>query len=283
MNFEIERIRLLFDVEDLNPAVDQFANSESPQMWRGNDVQFELGFQYDSEILNMANYQTIKLIVKDSANRRGLKLMEKSISVADITPIFTQEQWDDKSQQHCTIAFTAAETKLDLKGDDARDFWLIIIGVTNTGKRLTLGNTIVTINDDGDDSSDVTPPLGSSIIPPGATYDGSGHYALAVTQNKWYGYVKGTNDTSVTNGNQTLAADGNFAAQTTAITLNGTPSALVTASIRYPVFLTMDESDARFQLKQAPFSLSPNKRYLRVFGVTDNKEPIDQIVDLQNQ
>lgn len=273
----------MFDVESLDPAVDRFANSESPQMWRGNDVQFELGFQYDGDILNMANYQTIKLIVKDAANRRGLKLMEKSISVAEITPVFTQEQWDDKSAQHGTIAFTAAETKLDLKGDDAHDFWLIVIGTTNTGKRLTLGNTILTINDDGDDSSDVTPPLGSSIIPPGATYDGSGHYSLAVTTNKWYGYVKGANDTSVTNGNQTLAVNGNFAAQSTGITLNGTASALVTASIRYPVFLTLDELDARFQLKQAPFVLSPNKRYVRVLAVTDTGEPLDQIDDLQNQ
>jgi hypothetical protein len=80
---------------------------------------------------------------------------------------------------------------------------------------------------------------GTNLIPSGAAYDANGNYVLTgLTKNYGYYWAKGTNDASVVvNTSLTLSGDssdssgGAFTATQTMVTLTGTPSASVTASL----------------------------------------------------
>lgn len=277
-----ERIRIACDVESHDVQSDEIAGGQ-PQMWRNNDVQFELGFFLDGVPRDASAYSEIKLIVKESENRQGAgSLMSAVVNPASITPTFTVEEWENKSAQHCIIPFTSAETRLDLRGANKRDFWLAVIARTAAGNRITLMSTLLTLHHDGEDETSNVPPTGSSIIPQGASYNGAGLYVLnGLTAGRTYSYVLGANDTKLVNGGEELLESGNFTANGTTATLHGDVSTLVTATIRYPVFLNQQELDARYQRVDTPWRTSPNRRYLRVLGVDDDGLPTDKIIDLQ--
>jgi hypothetical protein len=278
-----ERIRIAFDVESHEAQTDEIAGGQ-PQMWRNNDVQFELGFFFDGQPVDASQYSEIKLLVKDKDNRQGsTPLMLKVASAADITtPVFTAEEWENKEKQHVVIVFDADETRLDLGNANEREFFLSVIARTADGKRITLGSSLLKLHHDGEDETSNMPPLGSSLIPGGATYNGSGLYVInGLTAGRHYALTIGDNDTKLVNGSEELTASGNFIANGTSVTLHGDASALVTATLRYPVFPTLEEADARYQRNNTPWRLSPNKRYLRVIDVDDTGKRIDQVIDLQ--
>lgn len=272
---------MALDVEDTKAQQDIVAGG-SPEMWRGNDVQFELGFFFDGDPLDATDYSTVTLIVKEQDDRNApYPLMKAVISSASITPTFTKEEWDNGDKQHCVITFTGAETRLDLKGKDDRTFWLSIIARTTGGQRITLGSTTLRLISDGDDDTGAAPPIGASLIPNGAVYNGSGQYVLAgLTANRAYTYTRGpSNDTKLTNGAQDVVS-GNFVTAGTSVTLIGTASQAVTATLRSPVFPTLDELDARYQKKVSPWALSPDGKKARIWGVDNSGLPIDQVIDL---
>ena len=80
------------------------------------------------------------------------------------------------------------------------------------------------------DSAEV---LRGNILPSGADYDGSGAYSLTVKQDRVYRWTKA--GTNLVNGTETLTADSDFTAQGSSVTLNGTASATITATVK-PVF-----------------------------------------------
>lgn len=278
-----ERIRIAFDVESHKAQTDEIGGS-TPEMWRNNDVQFELGFFFDGEPIDATPFQSIKLIVKEQSQRQSATpLMMATVAAADFTaPVFTTEEWENKETEHCKISFTAAETRLDLGGKDEKAFFLAVIATTADGKRITLGSTVLKLHHDGDDETSNVPPLGSSLIGIGAVYSGAGTYVLSgLTVGRAYSYTMGDDDTSLVNGSDTITESGNFTANGTSVTLHGTASALITATVRYPVYLTQEEADARYSRGDQPWRKSPNGRYMRVQGVDDNGKRIDQIIDLQ--
>lgn len=278
-----ERIRIKFDVESLKAQTDEIAGG-TPAMWRNNDVQFELGFFFDDEPIDASPFSEIKIIVKELDNRQAsAPLMQGVVSSASMTPVFTAEEWNNQQKQHCILSFAAADTRLDLKGEDSRGFWLAVIARTADGKRITLGSTTLTLHHDGEDETSVLPPVGSTIVPSSASYSGAGIYVLSgLTPGRWYSYQMGTNDDKLVNGDQELTESENFQANGATVTLHGDANQLVTASVRYPVFLTQDEQDARYQRTVQPWAVSPNGRWMRINSVDDNGKRIDQVIALQN-
>lgn len=278
-----ERIRIALEVESHEPQTDEIAGGQ-PQMWRNNDVQFEIGLFLDGAPRSLSDYQSLTLFVKDNDNRTGgPNLMLRTIAAADITPTFTAEEWDNKEKQHCVFPFSAAETRLDMQGGNTREFWLSVFGLTTDGKRITVGSTILKLHHDGYDEENITPPLGSSLITPGVSYSGTGLYTkTGLTAGRTYSYSMGANDTKLVNGAQELAESGNFVANGTSVILHGTANELVTATLRYPVYLNIDEMDSRYLRGKKPWETSPNGRYMRIMGVDDNGRRLDQVIDLQN-
>jgi dipeptidyl aminopeptidase/acylaminoacyl peptidase len=279
-----ERIRIAFDVESHEAQTDEITGSQ-PQMWRNNDVQFELGFFFAGEPVDASQYSQIKLLVKDKDHRQGsIPLILKVASAIDITtPVFTKAEWEARSKQHVVITVSAMETRLDLGNANEKEFFLSVIALTSDGNRITLGSTLLKLHHDGEDESSNSPPLGSSLIPQGAVYNGSGIYTLTgLVAGRRYALTLGDNDTKLVNGSQELTEAGNFTANGTSVVFHGDASSVVTATLRYPVFPTIEEADARYARAGTPWVVSPNKRFVRVVAVDDNGKRIDQVIDLQN-
>ena len=290
--FPRERIRLRLDTESHKAALDQITQ-QPPKAWRGNSMQFEMGFFFNDQLLSTANIASVTMTVKDNADRNGPKLMEKVIDASGLNQILVDTNWTAGTDQHVVIDFTKDETLLDMGGNNTKQFWVAFVALTTDTpvRRFTLGSTVLTLEDDGTTSNSASlPPLGSNIIGLGALYDGAGAYTLAgLIAGRVYQFAIGTGDTNLVNGTETLTASGSFAAQGTSVVLHGTASGPVTATVRWPLYLTADEADARYlngvlKLINAPGvnigMRSLNKRYMRQIGVDDNGNQYDHIIDL---
>lgn len=288
-----DRIRVAVDVTKKGQPLVDLITSASMKFWRGEAVQFEFAFFYGDNLIDVTGWSSITLDVRDSVTRSGLDFMSASIGAAQFNPALTVEQWEAGQAAHVIIPFSGSLTALDLGNAVQKDFWLALSAtVSGSAEPITLAGGTLTVIEDGANPLDVSiPALGASLIPLGATYDGSGHYTLPVTVNKNHSYTKGANDTSVTNGTQTLATNGNFAAQGGTVTLNGTPSALITATLRYPLYWTADESDARYLTGVAKImndkgaligTRSPSGQFIRLTGIDDSGNFIDQKQDILN-
>jgi hypothetical protein len=227
----------------------------TPQAWKSTDIVFQLAFfkgTKKSPVLvtaeELADLAKISLEVFP-ATRTGAAYMNNFVLLEDFDTTLDATTWADGSKQHVSIPFTFAENNLPIPdGATEADFWLVVSGVSNTVpiQYPTLGATqFKQIRDAVLDETDA-PVQAGNIIPEGATYDGAGHYILATTTDRTYSYAQGANDTSITNGAQTVDADGLFTALGVSVTLNGTAGQLVTAVIRPDVFITADQADARY-------------------------------------
>lgn len=259
---------------------------------RGNDFQIELGFSVTIDdvntLLDVSVYESVTLTVKAENDRGGVTLMQAYTST--LNNALTPENWNNGTDQHAVIRFTAEETKLDLDQANERRFFWSVRARTVDGTDVTLGHGILIIYLDGvGGETTVTPPLGSSLVPAGQTYSGAGAYVLnGLVAGYPYTYEKGANDTDLVNGTETLTATGWFIAQGASVTLHGTASALITALLRFPRIALMSDLEAKFgsclKIINAPGvligSLSPNGTKLRLQGIDDDKMPIDELIDL---
>ncbi|HUS37375.1 MAG TPA: hypothetical protein VM680_18655 [Verrucomicrobiae bacterium] len=289
MIIERDRIRMRLDsqTDGVTGATD-LVTGESPRAWRGTDFQFELAFAFQGALVTPSNFDSITITVKDAKDRRGPKLMEKIMSAADINTDLEEAQWTAGTHQHVTVPFTAAETALDLGNADEKEFFLSVIGITAAGRRVPLGTAKFTLEDDGTSGSDITPPLGSSIVPLGQAYSGAGSYILTTEAGKTYYWIKGANDTSISNGTQTLTASGYISSIGTTLTMVGTASALISALVRWPGILIAEETYAlvaglgKIILPAGVLrgEVSQNGRWLRLTGVDNDGRRIDKVKDL---
>lgn len=283
-----DRIRIAIDPQDEDGVVDLVTEAR-PRAWRGMDLQFEFGFFFDGQWVTPSNFDSVIVYVKAGDDRGGATLMQKEISAADLDVDLEEEDWNAGTLAHCIVPFTGEETALDLKGEDEREFFMFIYAISNdaTPRRIPLGQATFVIEDAGLPVDDA-PVFGGTILPVGAAYSGAGAYALSVTAGQPYHWSKGTNDTNLVNGTETLTSSGTFIAQGASVTLNGTASAQITAVIRTPGFYTAAEIAAlhagRLKIINEPGVLvgtvSPSGTYLRLLGVDDNGDPIDEIRSL---
>lgn len=295
-----DRFRMLLDNQVTGDATD-LVTGDLPRGIRGTDMQFELGFAFMGELITPSNFVSIEMIVKAAEDRDNpTPLMQKSIGLADINQTLTMEQWEAGTHQHCIIPFTRAETFLSLGNATEKRFYMSVVGITNDSpaREIPLGETHFFLESNGRSGLEMTAPLGSSIIPVGTLYDGAGNRTQTVTANNYYQWTKGANDTSLVNGTETLTTSGTFVAQGSSVTLTGTPSALITALLRWPMVPTTDQMEARLagmlKIINSPGVLigtvslvntdvsSPNfgKQFMRLHGISPEGIPVDEIIDL---
>lgn len=293
MQLTRERIRWMLDQQSDGYAKDSITGAIA-RAARGNDFQIELGFSVTIDdvntLLDCSVYESATFTLKDAADIGGPTLLQSFTSVFNNT--LTAEAWDAGADQHATIRFTSAETKVDLGGKTEKQFYWSVRARTTDGTDVTLGEGYLKIYSDGvGGEASVTPPLGSSRVPVGQTYSGAGVYVLnGLVAGYYYSWEKFTNDTDLVNGSETLTSTGWFLAQGTSVTLHGTASALITALVRWPKLATANDLDAKFastlKIINAPGVLigmvSPNGLILRLEGVGDDELPITKVINLAN-
>ncbi|HEX7860831.1 MAG TPA: hypothetical protein VF773_10920 [Verrucomicrobiae bacterium] len=286
----LKRNRSRIKVETKNP-LEEFSDviiNGAPAFWRGAAWQLEFGIFNGDEIVNVADFDSITCEVRDYTERTSNLLMAQTIPVVELNANLAASEWTARTAQHGIFEFTGAETNLDMKGKNQRELWLVLSAlVDETSEQITLGGGKLIICEDGSlIDQRAIPPLGASMIPLNQTYSGAGQYVAAVVAGRNYRWTKGANDTSLTNGTETIVASGTFIAQGVSVTLNGTASALITATLRHPDYLSSEESDARYLRNvakvikpkgQLEIFHSENGLWRRVTGVSNEGLPIDHV------
>jgi hypothetical protein len=297
ISFPRERVRLAVNAagrSSVGSIIDAITGS-SPDFWRATDVQIEVTFFWgdpDSlqKLLDISLYSTITIEFRDPQRMTGPALITKTVASADFNLATTYETWIGGTAQQATFTLTDTETSIPMAGQSSKTLTLVISGITTAGDRVVFGATNVLISESGLSSSAIPQPVfGANLIPPGAVYDGFGVYTPSgILINTRYEWSKGANDTNVVNGTETYSANAGFVTQAASLTLNGTPGALVTAALRYPIYPTWDQVNALIagMLKHVlPAGktitfVSDGSIKGRVLGVTDAGQRIDKIIDI---
>jgi len=139
------RIRLKIDAaQATSDAFMDVNTSKTPELWKGNDVKFEIGMFFDEAIVaDISNIASLTIKVKESDAKTGDSLMTKTIaSLSNITA----ETWADGSAQHAAVEFSSAETNI-AEGT----YWIVVYVLTNDepAKEVTLGCSTFKIAEDG--------------------------------------------------------------------------------------------------------------------------------------
>ena len=140
-----KRIRLQVLADQDGPVKD-YLTGATPTLWRGNDVQIELGLFFGADVVNVSNISSITLEAKASQTTSDAPVIAQTVDVLDNT--LTASTWTDRSKQHALIALTAAETNLDLDGAVEKSYWLTISAITTEGYAITLGYSSLLIRED---------------------------------------------------------------------------------------------------------------------------------------
>lgn len=223
MQYPNEIVRLRVDVTN-NSSIEDVFSEGTPAIWRGNDVEFQIGIFKGEVPMDASVYTQIILEVLETT-RLGNALMKHQAPAVDITGTFTLEQWEAGTHQHCIIRFNAAETDLDLGGVGKleKSFWLVISALTShtPARRVTLGGGEFKIQEDGTSSGTLgTPPPGSNQVTPGAVYAeadrgaAAGEYLVPVRDGGTVKIDLGATDNAFNNNglgySNTLSADGQY-------------------------------------------------------------------------
>lgn len=133
--------------------------------------------------------------------------------------------WNSLNDQHCIIPFSHTQTDLAAADGGYTQYALQVSATTSASTQVILGYFTINVWDDGYSAGT---PITGNLVPTGAAYDGSGNYTLTgLTAGAIYYWKKGSNDATAPG----LTVSGSFLAAASSVTLTGTPSALVTATV----------------------------------------------------
>jgi hypothetical protein len=164
MPAQVERhvVRIAFDITKYGEAVIEKISGETPQIWRGNDVRFEVVVMRDGAVLDVANLASLTLEVRDAADIDGTPQMQKTVAGGAMDNTVTDATWADDTKQHATFDFTDTETNLTSPGDDYLSNWqvdkfIVLSGITSGGNVITYQTGKIIFREDGAGSAG-TPP-----------------------------------------------------------------------------------------------------------------------------
>lgn len=240
MNFVKRILRVVVDLDEPESFFTT-QTGRNPSMFAGTGVQFDFLFKRGDTIIDVSNLYSLTITVL-ADTFTGAAFMQATTASFDNT--VDAAAWADGTKQHASIVFTDDETDLPIDpGAIVKNYGLTLSGFTtdDTADRDTFGRGIMLVLRDGV-PPEAGPVQAGNLIPSGAEYDGSGEYELEVVADTYYKWTQGDNDTSVTNGTETVSAtNANFLTQGATVILNGTPGEAVTAAVRKSPYLTADE------------------------------------------
>jgi len=150
-----KRIRLLADQSTrTSDKISDVLTSSTPELWRGNDVQFEIGLAINEVIRDdISNLASVSLTLR-RGSAAGAELVTKSVAAAQLTDI-SQAQWTAGTHQHALVVLTREETAWTLTGS-SENLWLVVSQATNDapGRDLTIQHTILKFVEDGTGTGD---------------------------------------------------------------------------------------------------------------------------------
>jgi len=129
-------------------------SARNPEIWRGNDVQFEIGLHLAGTLIeDISNLASLTIEVKSWADRDGVALMTKTLAAASLNQNLTTALWADQAEANChaLVPFTSAETNVALGSSNSLQCWIVVSVVTNNdpGRHITIQASELYIHEDG--------------------------------------------------------------------------------------------------------------------------------------
>lgn len=219
-----------------------------PKRFAGNPMRLRVAF-FETDGVTLANSSVVQMqscrAYIEAAERDNVELAS-SPPVSAFNSTLTAADWNNGVDQHVILYFTAAQMELAVAAGPGATAYFLGIGGTSLDQNSvvqpdTFGFANLQMFNDGYTDGQLPTQPGNS-VGNGATYDGSGHYVLAVTPGRYYIVAFGAHDISITNvsAGDVTASLTVFAAHASTITLNGTPGATVTAVVRPNPVATTD-------------------------------------------
>ncbi len=143
------RLRLAADTASFDAPLDVLRRA-TPQMWRGNDVQFEIAVFFNGVLQDVSSLASLTLEIRPLGANGGppdpsfTPLMGATVSSFDNTT--TIDDWNSGTKQQAVVAFTAAQSNIA-----AGSAWLSIFAITNDspGRVVTLCAGPIRLLEDG--------------------------------------------------------------------------------------------------------------------------------------
>lgn len=154
IDYPRKRIRLKMEVSSSAAAIDA-ATGSGPFFWLGDDVQFDVTFQFNGAVIDVSKIQWLTMEVKLANKKRELPVMFKRISGAELNAALTDADVETGTGQHASLVFTNLETLLDLAGADNASFWFVVWALTNDAvpRKMVLGAGTMSVFDGGNDAT----------------------------------------------------------------------------------------------------------------------------------
>jgi len=160
------RIRIAPDIKT-HASFTDIITSAQPIIWRGTDVQIEVGlFNGGALLTDISDIASLYLEIHDST-RSGPPLVQKTILAANLTTNLTAEDWAGGTDAKTHALFTLAylETQFSMAGfattQQKQTFWLVIHAVTkdSPARRITWGGCEIQVEEDGAQNDLAVVPL----------------------------------------------------------------------------------------------------------------------------
>lgn len=290
--FKKRVVRLAVDITGFSGLLDS-VTSAAPQMWNAVGCEIQVAFfngdpNNGAALADVSLVTSVKALISDTSKGATVYIDQAMANPPGLDVNLTLSEWQSgvsvrsgfERACHAVVSLEGTQTALLDNTKSSGTYWLAIHGTTSddaTDPDLFGAGSLTIING----ALPVSPGAlaGSNIVPNGATYDGSGHYTLTVGAGQAYVWTQGANDTSVTNGSATITDGSVWVAAGATVTLNGTSGQLVTASVWYPVVLTVAAFNALFQANIG--SSGSNKLY---YGTANpNGSQVGSVGDEYNQ
>lgn len=168
------QIRLAVSTRSSPPVPPVDADTgETPQIWRGEDVDFALGiFDAAGFPVVLSNLFALEIDIfpwpipatKPNTNQGyapysfqpfptvpPAPLLTKTILAADLTDIITSRDWENGTDQNAIASFSFTElSALNLGGRQSASFGFVVKGITASGKKIFYGGGPLTVFEGGD-------------------------------------------------------------------------------------------------------------------------------------
>jgi len=128
-------IRMKLDISSSTGPKDK-ATSNTPEIWRGNTTQIQIGIFNGTNVLGVTDVDSITMQIL-SDRQSSSYLVEETIAAISLDNTLDADSWADDTKQHATFPITNDE--MEIGDGNSSDLWIVFVAILTDGSEITLG------------------------------------------------------------------------------------------------------------------------------------------------
>lgn len=122
---------------------------QAPRFWRAQDVSVAVGiFDAYGVCVDLTNLLSLTLTIQEAADSI-VPLFTQQVLQADLIDVISAGGWQNGTQAQAVFTFTKAQTDLGLNGENQKEFWLSLEGITEDEQHLVYAAGPITFYNPG--------------------------------------------------------------------------------------------------------------------------------------